>query len=467
MLTHHRTWGIPAHSREIATVSEDPYASSADRSPILLTIPSYTAHDEWIAYDPGNRKKKGRTWKTLEHYKRSTVDRQPFVSAVPLHFWTFVSRLNPRLYARIDKQVGSSLYYDECGSMGKFDLNLPSFYNRRSDGGFVSEPPNLDTLILRSLRSMLPLIKAELLSLNSLYELKDFKTLPHTVSKVLLVLARVNGPLRKTLARMTLSAADIYLQKEFNIEPLISDIKAIITSIVSSQKHVSALLERAKQVQVSHFRTTLAEFTDSTESFTPTPNYLMNEYTHLSGYPFPYIGADENQYTTTREVVYEPTSFHAQVQYRFSYSEFQTAYAQLLGQLDSLGINFNAAIIWNAIPWSFVIDWLFGVSRWLTDHRVGFMDPLISIEQYLWSVKRERTIKVTTQIAPPPHFAYPLEWQTGSIRRPEVHEVAYRRQAGLPDFNSFTTSGLSLKEFSLGAALAIGQSKRFKRRRRH
>jgi hypothetical protein len=147
--------------------------------------------------------------------------------------------------------------------------------------------------------------------------------------------------------------------------------------------------------------------------------------------------------------------FHAQVEYNYHFTRFQTEHAQLLGMMDSLGINMNPAIIWNALPWSFVIDWFIGVSRWLDDRKVLNMEPTINISRFLWSWKVARNIRVSAMRT------------GGTYNRPpnlvtlrEMTETAYRRDTSLLHSNSLIASGLSNKELSLGVALLIPSYRR-------
>jgi hypothetical protein len=129
----------------------------------------------------------------------------------------------------------------------------------------------------------------------------------------------------------------------------------------------------------------------------------------------------------------------------------------LLSHLDYLGINLNPAIIWNAIPWSFVVDWVAGVGPYLDQLRVENMAPQINIRRALWSVSRKRVITVSkgTRVSNPTYHTLLTR-----NRLPAVTQTAYRRQLFMPSISSIQSSGLTPKEFSLGAALVIAQRAR-------
>lgn len=132
----------------------------------------------------------------------------------------------------------------------------------------------------------------------------------------------------------------------------------------------------------------------------------------------------------------------------------------MLAYLDAFGVNLNPAIIWNAIPWSFVVDWLLGVSRWLDNNKIAFMEPQINIHRYLWSISRRRTILVQRRTACLPKAGATNKVLSDVVPLPKVTETAYRRDISLPSASSIISSGLSLGEFSLAAALVVSRRSR-------
>jgi hypothetical protein len=302
---------------------------------------------------------------------------------------------------------------------------------------------------------MLPIIKAELSGVNSTIELKDFKTINGTIRNLLKLpkVAFRKGRRLYDLAQVLRAAADLYLQYKFNIAPLISDVQAVRRALANTERRLNGLVSRMGKLQTRHYSRDLHEYSNSSES---EGSRAVGFYHALNG------GTLTSYATATNEriVVYEPSIFHAQVQYNYYYTDYQLEHARILSLLDAWGVNLNPAIIWNAIPWSFVVDWLVDVSRWLSTTRVGNMDPKINIMQYLWSVKRARRIVVTSKVTSPiyyPGTGLPGSYPPESMTHPVVFETAYRRDVGLPSASSLTTSGLSPTEISLGAALGLSR----------
>jgi hypothetical protein len=115
--------------------------------------------------------------------------------------------------------------------------------------------------------------------------------------------------------------------------------------------------------------------------------------------------------------------------------------------MDDIGLNLNPSIIWNAIPWTFVIDWVVNVSSWLDQFKFRNIEPITYIGEYCWSMH----IRRVTSLSMGRGSAYPIIHAT---------EDAYKRQVCTPNYvSSIKTSGLNLKEFSLAAALGVTRKK--------
>jgi hypothetical protein len=141
--------------------------------------------------------------------------------------------------------------------------------------------------------------------------------------------------------------------------------------------------------------------------------------------------------------------FNATIRYSYTLSNWERNNALLGGFLDAVGANLNPAIIWNAIPWTFVLDWVLGVSNFLEQATVHWLEPVCTIDDYCCSVKIDRTIECYQTFN---HGSSYHPQQPVIVSR--IHESAYRRFLGIPDYaSSIQSSGLSLTEFSLSAAL--------------
>lgn len=383
------------------------------------------------------------------------------------------------------------------GSPGRQIQGLPGFYEKREDGGFVPPPDRHADMEAQSLKVMIPSIKSDLSLLNSIYELKDFRSLltvvpkakaaiaalknssqwrslmvspsgyslsrlirettrqiaNSTVDLVTLVprVARKGASKKQVLAQLASDqrkrAAGLFLQWKFAISPLISDILGVYTALSSYQRRLNELIAKTGRPQRRHFSFRWQEFPDT-----------IDERDNTQWFPYPPHGGliPKSRYVSFRRVITEPTTFHAEIEYNIVFSQYQLANAQVLGLLDSLGVNLNPRIVWAAIPWSFVIDWVAGVGRWLDQFAIDNMKPQINIRNYLSSVLRKRRI-ITSHIC---ENWLDVQRDRQTVALPMVVETAYRRWVHIPSSSSIQTSGLNSMEFTLGAALVLAQGRR-------
>ena len=446
---------VCVHQKMYTTPTTDPLAVTK-----VYTVPSYQTDYGRIRSD--NKGGRGK-WKDCQHYKRWALPRttglffpfghqylgfssRPFLGtcAEPIILYKWTAQ-NPA--------TGFGLVWDPSEG-------LPLWLVGDGTENFISPPPSLSTLKQTSIGAMMPLIRSELSLINSLIELKDFASLPQTllsVQKFYNLIRTSTGALRKLLTskqKAVRIASDVYLQTKFNILPLLSDIRGIRTALSRTERRINDLIAREGRVRTKHFTCSVVE-----------PSNVSIPWTAKSGYN-PNYGQFADWVLNAnikcwRQVIVEPAIFHAEMRYNYNYTAYQREHARVLALLDAFGINLDPSIIWNAIPWSFVIDWLIGVSRYLSTFKTTNMEPKINILSYLWSIKRVRHIDLAIQ-------QYSVKWNNvipsiGWLPLPRVSYSAYRRETGIPSSSSITLSGLSLNEFSLGAALVL--SKRRRRRK--
>jgi hypothetical protein len=282
--------------------------------------------------------------------------------------------------------------------------------------------------------------------------LKDFKTLPRTIAKISNFLGDASKTLRgiirdrwgRRISKQGVrTASDAYLQSQFNILPLISDIVGLSRAIRSTEAEMYRLLKNAARPQQKYFKHTFDEL--RAEQFSHVNYYQTPDFN------WPWFGSICEAYSAP-----EQTVFNAEIEYNYYYPQFMLEHARVLALLDSLGVNLNPAIIWNAIPWSFVVDWVVNVSSWLNQFKVSAFEPVINIQRACWSVKRVRRTHATMTVGIGAHHRLHKTRTT----MPVVTETAYRRYVMMPTLSSLSASGLNIKEFSLGVALVFSRPRR-------
>jgi hypothetical protein len=403
----------------------------------------------------GNSKSSFKQWNDFQHYKRSTgfFDtslKTPYFT----HYWT------PGLHGADQPDPYFGWWTSNGTGLGRFqpwDGQTLSYDPTAPNGRFVKDPSNLAELQERSLKAMLPGLKQELSLVNSLIELKDIVTLKRSIQSLRSVgpkLLRAAKAPRATFRELTRISAGSFLQWKFNLQPLWSDIRGVYTAIRDHERRVNDLISRSGKVQKRHF----------TCVFDEGPRELViNSIKNLSSggtiilLPYPGISV------LRRTFVREPTRFHAQIEYQYSFTKYQLEHAKELALLDALGVSFNPAIIWNAIPFSFMLDWIVDVSQFLDNFKVRNMEPRVCIRRYLWSVKRRRICH--SRIHMSHNISSSIKWPNpaGIRTMPVSIEETYSRQVGIPARNLLHASGLNSNELILGSALVLAQRRRPKK----
>lgn len=124
----------------------------------------------------------------------------------------------------------------------------------------------------------------------------------------------------------------------------------------------------------------------------------------------------------------------------------------LRGLLDSLGFELNPRIIWDAIPFSFILDWFFGVGSWLSNFKVDALELPITLVDACLQYKEKLTIEWSTV----------SDHLTGYVPFPRSGSAAFEgtffhRMPIEPDYATFSGLGWklpSLKQLTLGVSLA-------------
>jgi len=339
---------------------------------------------------------------------------------------------------------------------------VPQLYEIDESGTLVVPPPvDLDDLLSKALASILPEIRPDASLLNSLYELKDFKSLPRTISHITDSLGHLfkeaslvkEGSLLQDLGHLPMReilrrGSDVFLQWNFNIAPLLADINSVFRGIKSYQKQAAKLISDSETTKVHHYQVIVpSDQTDYTEW---TDWYPLN---CVAGNSLTEFWARSGRF-----VKFGLCKFHVELEYSYYFTPFQKQHAALLLLLDRWGINFNPQIIWNAVPWSFVVDWFTHANELIGKLRMPNMEPVIVVNKSIWSIRRDRETSCFVDAG-----------ELRGLPVSHVWETAYHRQSF--DVNSssimlsgLTLEGLNLMESSLAAALGLSRKRRRSRR---
>lgn len=311
-----------------------------------------------------------------------------------------------------------------------------------------------------ALNSMLPSLSGDNSLVNFLLELKDFKQvvkyMSGNVSKKLTLLNSLTGIRKgdKTLQRLS----KMYLSYSFGWRPLYNDLVSFFESIVGFQRRLEELVKRANTPQQRYW----GQWVSGSEQAQSTHSSSNGTNEGLGA-----AGAGLGQQRVRARAVLRATEgirFHATLRYAYPLPpELSAVGGRLKALLDVLGVNANPATLWNAIPFSFIVDWLANVSGYLDRLRVDNIHFLTEIRDFCVSAKYTRTIEYQHQNVYSTYSDSPVmvtePWKTTDTCK----KVFYERKIGLPNYlTALQTSGLNPREFSLTAALMGANIKRLR-----
>lgn len=311
------------------------------------------------------------------------------------------------------------------------------------------------SLSATALSTMLPSFHSDNSLVNFLLELKDFKSVVKyafgNVSKKLTLMESLIGFKRSNSTLKNLSRS--YLSYSFGWKPLLNDLVSFIQTISGFEARYRELMQRSGIPQQSYWGTTIAG--------TSAPDTVYYTNGAGDGPNGGWVGTFLGRYQV--RVIQEATEgvrYHATVRYRYQMpDELRSAMGKLKAFLDLLGVARNPAILWNAIPFSFIVDWIVNVNGYLERLRADNISFKTEILDFCHSARIERGIRLEMAGN---NYLYtsgymPLAYQTVDHCR----KVVYERKLGLPNFlTAIQTSGLNPREFSLGGALVGARSKR-------
>lgn len=314
-----------------------------------------------------------------------------------------------------------------------------------------------DALSSTALTTMLPSFAAGNSYINYVLEMKDFIKVGKRLTQGLMTtwdtIAALLGFRRsdKPLAKLAKS----YLSYSFAWGPFYRDLVSFIKTTNAFIKRYDELIRRADTPQQSYWGTTITG-TASSESL------------HSFGSDGPtggWVGPFSGKYYW--KVVLEASKgirYSATVRYRYPIPEgLRSNVGKLKALLDTLGVSLNPAIIWNAIPFSFVVDWIINFNRLFSAMRVDNVDFKTEILDFCHSVKYERTIRMDMG-------GNTYNYQQGYLllgnsTTDYCRKSVYERRVGLPNYlGAVQTSGLNIREISLAGALLGANAKRLGKR---
>lgn len=229
------------------------------------------------------------------------------------------------------------------------------------------------------------------------------------------------------------NASQNSLNYNFGVKPFLSDCQSLYNGLKDYQGRLRAFLDGAKTTQRRH-----AKF-----SFNSS---IDKEYKYASGFRNPQL-----YYGWTFEG--ERSSEHyVTMTYRYSVPDMSADEYYIRGLLDTIGLQLDAYVVWNAIPYSFVLDWFFDIGDILKRYRKPWLSPSVRILDTI------STRKVSAHADQYRHPYYPNNYFMGAhmldyyqrriLSGDSIGEVL-SRVSPLPSL----TGGVTLRKVFLGSLL--------------
>lgn len=224
------------------------------------------------------------------------------------------------------------------------------------------------------------------------------------------------------------------LQYSFGVAPLKSDIEDAIEAVSTLRSRLAEF--KASVGKKQHRAVTVAKAVDSA---TGTFNYGGDSHQ-------PCLWNVSRITRANAHFTFEPRPIGA----LNSIDEF------LRGMIDSLGFELNPHIIWEAIPFSFVVDWIVNVGAFLDRFKVDALELPVLLEDGYLQVREDLHVGSYLKLDINSAVSSPSTWPGCS-----TIQTKFWRQPSLPSFDSLRALDVrwpSSRQATLAFALAVQHS---------
>jgi hypothetical protein len=320
--------------------------------------------------------------------------------------------------------------------------------------------PLWSSLDTQAMVAMTPSAKTGLSLVNFVLELKDFRRLAQAFHNRTGILAETLGVSKlelKTLLRHPIrELSSAYLNYSFNWRPFVSDLLKIYSALASTQKRLQEIWRRQNKPQTRHYRWVIDNNLTTDWSSLAQGSQLNNVNVQ------PGDGSHHRLVVKTRYRYVDVPVYRATMRYTYSCPGALTIMSKINGWLDAFGVKLDASIIWNAIPFSFVVDWLVDVSGFLRRFSIDNLGLQVQIEDFCSSQKFYYLWEAYAVAQSSSNGLLPFVDGDRLLLTQQMID-SYERRCGLPNLRSaLITSGLSNSEATLGFAL-LNSKRKYKR----
>lgn len=227
----------------------------------------------------------------------------------------------------------------------------------------------------------------------------------------------------KTNLSLAKNLAGAHLNYKFGWKPTIGDLQAMVDSVLHLREKLRAFREQCGKSIRKAVKLQDVAYVNSGQ-FYMQPNQFRVDW---NGF---------HKKSVIAHIVYQPQPLAVMGQMDMF----------IRGMLDALGVELNPRIIWDSLPFTFVIDWFLGVGAWLEGFKIDTLNlPIVCIDacvQYKTEFKAES--RLTSNPIGYPTNTYSRDVYPGWV----TWKREFQRVAILPSPDIF--QGLGWKQPTLG-----------------
>jgi hypothetical protein len=256
-----------------------------------------------------------------------------------------------------------------------------------------------------------------------------------------------------------------HLEASFGIVPLIGDAVSMAVSLDNLSRKIEAIKRYSSKPQVRHFRRVL-----------PTSGGLPEDTSWKSlaplqrSWPTPFrtnSAGTSNRPTVLLERrarwIKRPV-YHATMRYIYTVPSMGETEERIATLLDNLGVRLDPSIVWNAIPYTFLVDWVVDVSGFLQSFARDNFPIQTTVTDFCHSLAYHSECECSALVTSNSigNYSPPGNWWgiTPPIARAGIYYGTrnyYNRVRTVPDIHSITTKRLKLKQIALSGSLLMNK----------
>lgn len=257
-----------------------------------------------------------------------------------------------------------------------------------------------------------------------------------------------------------------WLSVNFGWVPFVRDIKTIVTRIYTLREDIEKYLKSANTWRTLHFQKGLSPYTFRDAAWLSD---VVTDTTVSGVYGDFKFMEDITRGVTFRHVRKRSVDFvryTATMNYRYNVPLAHNVLDTISAAMDRFGMNPSISDIWELIPFSFVVDWVFDVGHWLDQFDLTNLQQTVEVAQFCDSVKftfRERSLYYPSTVHVQDGLVHPtgtgVDWLVANPSLPlsDYREEVYYRLRGQvhakPEDNDLWGE---IKPFQIITSVALG-----------